>query len=82
MKTLIILLSIYIISALSMYFLIRKKHSKGGDMEGKELKLVLLLITFFPILNTIALGFCLLVDYVLKENSTNELLSKFYRIKK
>lgn len=82
MNTLIILSIIYIASVLGMWFQIKKDYSKGGDMEGKELKLVLLLITFLPILNTIALGFCLLVDYVLKENSTNELLSKFYKIKK
>ena len=82
MKTLIILLSIYFLSVLAMWLQINKDYSKGGDSEGEELKLFHLLITFLPIGNTLVFLYCVFIDYVLKDYSTNELLSKFFKIKK
>lgn len=82
MKTLIILLSIYIVSVLGMWFQIKKDYSKGGDMEGEEIKLFHLFLTIFPIWNTITFLFYFFVDYVLKHCSTNEFLNKFFKIKK
>lgn len=84
MKTLIILLSIYIISALSMYFLIRKEHSKGGDLEGEELKFCHLVATFVPLVNTVILLLLLIIDFFsfLSKCTTTENLSKFYKLKR
>lgn len=76
MKTLIILSLIYIISALSMYFVIRKLHSKGVKYD--EYSLWFLFITnFTPLVNTFIV--IILSTYLI---NSREFLSKFYKIKK
>lgn len=67
-----------------MYFLIRKKHSKGGEMEWKELSFYHLVATFVPLVNIVILLIFFIVDFFsfLSKCATTENLSKFYRIKK
>jgi len=85
MKTLIILSLIYIISALSMYFLIRKRHSKGGTHEGYSLSWHYFIATIIPLGNTIILillSLDSLSDSLIDLITSREFLDKFFKIKR
>ena len=74
METKLILLLIYIISAIGVYFIIRKQHSKNGEFEILKPDFADFLSVFLPIINTM---FCIMILIHCSKFD----FSKFFKIK-
>lgn len=74
----IIIVAIYLFSALKVYTWIRKSHSSGGIHYKEDIDRLDLLFTFFPFVNTICTIILLFKSPVWKNDS---FLNKFYMIK-
>lgn len=76
----IILLSIYLMSALLMYLWVKLIHSKKGRWSGLEPDLTDVALVIVPVLNTIACCVSWFVRFPYKSDSMNT--SRFFNIKK
>ena len=79
MKTILILIFVYILSAYMQYRWISISHSKGGIFEQSTPSRTDLVFTFTPILNTVT-GIISWSIYYPKKSANN--FNKFFNVKK
>jgi len=81
--TRMILIGIYIISAIRVYRWTRKAYSIGGRFQVSEINADMLYLTFFPLANTIAACITLFENPLAEPKKSKKFnYNRFFRIKK
>ena len=80
MITIIILILIYLLSVVLNYLYLKLAHSKNGIYEHINIELPDLCITFFPVLNTMAVIMCYIFYLPFLRKPSN--FNKFFKVKK
>lgn len=75
----LILIGIYIFSAVAMWLSVRKSFSKGGEMQDEEVSWFYFFATIVPILNTITL---VILTIISADYNKDKFLKKVFNIKK
>lgn len=74
-----VIIGVYIISAVAMWFSVRKSFSKGGEMQDEEVSWFYLFATIVPIYNTITL---VVLTIISADKNKDKFLKKVFNIKK